>query len=134
MKKIGLFFSLLLCCTLAFSQSIFLDAGPAVPTDASQGQPILSYSYGIASPDGSIHEISLLLVTGIMSQELMQAAASGTGFNKMEIKFYDNQNKVYYRITLHDVMVSAIQSGINLTDHVTLSFSKMKIKDFGHAL
>ncbi len=132
MKKIGLLFSLLLCCTLTFSQSIFLDAGPSVPTDASEGQPVLSFSFGTPDANGGFHDISLTLVTGIMSPELLLAAASGTGFAKMEIKVYDDQNKVYYKITLQDVMVTSFQSGINLTDNVTLSFTKIKIKNFSH--
>jgi hypothetical protein len=132
MKKIGLLFSLLLCCTLAFSQSIFLDAGPSVPTDAPQGQPVFSYSFGTTDADGGFHDISVTLVTGIMSPELLMAAASGTGFAKMEIKMYDNQNKVQYKITLQDVMVTSFQSGTNLTDNITLSFNKIKIKDFSH--
>ena len=132
MKKIGLLFSLLICCTLAFSQSIFLDAGPGVPTDAPQGQPVISYSYGIADADGNFYDISVSLVTGIMSVELYNAVATGTGFAKMEIKAYDAQNKVYLKITLHDVLVTSFQSGANLTDNVTLSFSKIKIKDSSH--
>src|SRR5215203_1941908 len=102
MKKIGLLFSLLLCCTLAFSQSYFLDAGPSVPTDAPEGQPVMSYAFGLAGADGSFHDINLTLVTGIMSPELFLAAATGTGFSKMELKAYDSQNKVYLKITLHD--------------------------------
>lgn len=132
MKKIGVLFSLLLCCSLVFSQSIFLDAGPSVPADAREGQSVLSYSFGIPDGDGSFHDISLVLVTGIMSAELMRAVASGTSFTKMEIKKYDSQNKVYYKITLHDVMVTSFQSGINMMDNITLSFTKMKIKDSGH--
>jgi type VI protein secretion system component Hcp len=132
MKKFTLLFSFLLFCTLAFSQSIFLDAGPSVQTDDTRGQPVLSYSFGLADADGSYHDISLVLVTGIMSPALLSAAASGTYYSKMEIKIYDNATKVSYRITLHNVLVSAIQSGQNLMDNVTLSFDKVKIKDFNH--
>jgi Type VI secretion system effector, Hcp len=126
MKKIGLIFSLLLCCTLTFSQSIFLDAGPGIPTDAPEGQPVNSYSFG------SGNEISVTLVTGIMSPELFLAAATGTPFSKMEITVYDSQNKVARKITLHNVFVSSIQTGFDLTENVTLSFDKIKIKDFSH--
>ena len=126
MKKIGLVFSLLLCCTLVFSQSLFLDAGPAVPTDAPEGQPVLSYSLGTA------HDITVTLVTGIMSQELTQAAVSGTVFAKMELKEYNSQNKVIYKITLQNVMVTSFQTGAGLTENVTLSFNKIRIKDFSH--
>jgi type VI protein secretion system component Hcp len=132
MKKIGLLFSLLLCCTLAFSQSIFLDAGPSVPTDEAKGQPVLSFSFGTPDANGDFHDISVTLVTGIMSPELLAAAALGTSFAKMEIKMYDNQNKVYYKITLQDVMVTSFQSGANLNDDVTLSSNKIKIKNFSH--
>lgn len=123
MKKICLVFSFLLCCSLAFSQSIFLDAGPHVPTDAPEGQPVLSYSFG------TVNDITVTLVTGIMSPELMWAVATGTGFSKMQITVYDNQNKVDRKITLHNVMVTSIQLS-GLTENVTLSFNKIKIKDF----
>ena len=126
MKKIGLLFSLLLCCTLTFSQSIFLDAGPSVPTDAPEGQPVVSYSFGIGN------EINLMLVTGAMSPDLFLAAATGTPFSKMDITFYDVQNKVDYKITIRNVFVSSIQAGIGLTENVTLSYDKIKIKDFSH--
>jgi hypothetical protein len=126
MKKIGFLFSLLLCCILTFSQSIFLDAGPGVPTDAAEGQPVLSYSFGIGN------EISVALVIGIMSPQLFLAAATGTVFSKMDITVYNSQNKVDRKITLHNVLVSSIQPGFDLTENVTLSFEKIKIKDFSH--
>jgi type VI protein secretion system component Hcp len=126
MKKTGLLFSLLLCCTLAFSQSIFLDAGPNVATDAPEGQPVLSYSFGTA------HDVTVTLVTGIMSPALMQAAVSGTSFAKMEIKVYNSQDKVNYKITLQDVMVTSFQQGTGLTETVTLSSNKIRIKDSSH--
>jgi len=126
MKKTGLFFSLLLCCSLAFSQSIFLDAGPNVATDAPEGQPVLSYSLGTA------HDVTVTLVTGIMSPVLMQAAVFGTSFAKMEIKVYNSQDKIDHKITLQDVIVTSFQQGTGLTETVTLSYNKIRIKDSSH--
>ena len=126
MKKFNLLFSLLLCCTLAFSQTIYLDAGPQVPADAPEGQPVLSYSFGTGN------DITVTMVTGAMSPELFLAAATGTPFNKMEIIVYNDQNKVQTRITLHNVFVSSIQVGVDLTENVTLSSERIKIKDFNH--
>ena len=126
MKKFNLLFSLLLCCTLAFSQTIYLDAGPQVPADGPEGQPVLSYSFGTGN------DITVTMVTGAMSPELFLAAATGTPFNKMEIIVYNDQNKVQTRITLHNVFVSSIQVGVDLTENVTLSSERIKIKDFNH--
>jgi type VI protein secretion system component Hcp len=81
---------------------------------------------------GTAHDITVTLVTGIMSQELMQAAVSGTVFAKMELKEYNSQNKVIYKITLQNVMVTSFQTGAGLTENVTLSFNKIRIKDFSH--
>jgi type VI protein secretion system component Hcp len=128
MKKITLLFSFLLCCTLAFSQSMFLDAGPQVPADEPQGQPVLSYSFGASN------DMTVTLVTGAMSPELFLAVATGTPFSKMEIKVYDGQNKVEQKITLHNVFVTSFQTGLGSTETVTLSFDKIKTKDFGHEL
>jgi type VI protein secretion system component Hcp len=125
MKKFSLLFSLLLFCCIAFSQSIYLDAGPAVSADEPEGQPVLSYSLGV-------QEINITLVTGSMSPELFQAAAQGTRFAKMELDFYDNQNKIYQTITIRDVYVTSIQVGTDLTEYVTLSYSKMKTKNFSN--
>jgi hypothetical protein len=127
MKKIGLLFSLLLCCTLTFSQSNFLDAGSGVPADEPQGQPVLSFSFS------GTNAITVTLVTGVMTPELMLAAASGTGFAKMEIKVYDDQNnKVTYKITMLNVFVTSIQAGTGLFDYVTLRFNKFRIKESSH--
>lgn len=128
MKKTSLLFIFLLSYTFVFSQTIFLDAGPLVPEDAPEGQPVLSYS--LSDPaEGGLQELRLTLITGIMTPELIKAAASGTGFTKMELKFYDTQQKVYYKITLHEVMVSSYQSGTNMIDNVSLTFSRIKIKN-----
>lgn len=126
MKKIGLLFSLLLSCTFAFSQAMFLDAGPSVPADEREGQPVLAYSLGGGN------DITVTIVTGAMSPELFLAAATGTPFPKMDLKVYDDQNKVSYRITLHNVFVTSIQPGVDLTENVTLTSDKIKIKDFSH--
>jgi hypothetical protein len=125
MKKIALLFSFLLCFTLSFSQLVYLDAGPQVPADEPQGQPVLSYSFG--NP-GSIN---LTMVTGLMSPELFLAAASGTLFSRMEIKVYE-QNKVIYKITLQNVMVASISTSSGATENVTLQYEKIRIKDFSH--
>jgi hypothetical protein len=131
MKKISLLFSFLLLCTLAFSQTIFLNAGPAITTDAPEGQPVLAYSFGVPDANGDYQEITLTMVTGIMSQALFMAASSGTDFTKMDLTFYDDQKKLYYKITMHDVLVTSYQLSSDLTENITLSFQKIKIKDFG---
>ncbi len=125
MKKIALVFSFMLCFTLSFSQLIYLDAGPQVAADEPKGQPVLSYSFG---DPGSIN---LTIETGLMSPQLFQAAAFGTIFSKMEIKVYD-QKKVVYKITLQNVMVASISTGIGTTENVTLQYEKIRIKDFSH--
>jgi hypothetical protein len=125
MKKFALLFSFLLSCMFAFSQSIFLDAGPNVPADAPQGQPVLSYSLG------SGNEVTMTVVTGAMSADLFLAAATGTPFSKIEMTVYD-QNKAAYRITIHNSFVSTIQTGVDLTETVTFVSDKIKIKDFNH--
>lgn len=124
MKKVSLLFIMLVSCLFALSQSIFLYAGKSVPTDQPQGQPVVSYSLG--SPDGSgeIHEMTVTVVIGQMSQDLFQAVAQGTVFDKMELRFYDAGKKLN-KFTMQDVMVTSVQvSGTNQV--VGLSFSKIK--------
>jgi hypothetical protein len=125
MKKITLFFAFLLCSFFSFSQSIFLDGGPGVPADDPLGQPALSYSIGSAT------EVTVVITTGAMTADLFLAASNGTPFSKMEIKVYDDQNKVVSRITIHEAFVSSIQS-LGLTQTVTFTSDKIKIKDSGH--
>ena len=126
MKKLGLVFSLLLCCQLVFSQTMYLSAGPSVATDAPQGQPAVSYSFV------SANEISVVLVTGAMSPELIMAVATGTGFSKMELRVYDAQNKISTKIIMQNVLVTSYQTGSGLHETVTLSFSKVRTKEFNH--
>lgn len=125
MKKVSLFFVFLLCCIFAFSQSIFLYAGKSVPTDEPQGQPVLSYSLGIPDVSGNVHDMTVTITLGQMSQDLFNATATGTPFDKMELRFYDNGKKIN-KYTMQDVMVtSAVISGTNQV--VMLSFSKIKL-------
>jgi type VI protein secretion system component Hcp len=125
MKKVSLVIVFLLSCVLAFSQSIFLYAGRSVPTDDPQGQPAVSYSLGTPDASGNIHEMTVVVVLGKMSQDLFDAAAQGTPFDKMELRFYDNGKKVN-KITMQDVLVTSVQvSGTNQV--VTLSCNKIKI-------
>lgn len=123
MKKIILIFSLLLCWTIGFSQSMFLDAGNKVPTDAPQGQPVISYSFN------GPNELSVTLVMGAMSQDLIMAVVSGTGFSKMELTAYDSENKVVSKITMQDVLLISYQTSGGLNETVTMTYSKIKIKN-----
>ena len=118
MKKITLLFSFLLCCIFSFSQSIFLDGGPGVPADDPQGQPAVSYSINNAT------EVTVVITTGAMTADLFLAAINGTPFSKMEIKVYDDQNKVVSRITMHDAFVASIQS-LGATQTVTFTSDKI---------
>jgi len=124
MKKLSLLFVFLLSCIFAFTQSIFLYAGKSVPTDEPQGQPVVSYSLGTPDASGNIHEMTVTIVMGQMSQELFNAVAQGTPFDKMELRFYDNGKKLN-KYTMQDVFVTSSQiSGTNQV--VTLLFSKIK--------
>jgi type VI protein secretion system component Hcp len=125
MKKVSLLFVFLLSCIFAFSQSIFLYAGKSVPTDEPQGQPVVSYSLGTPDAGGNIHEMTVVIVMGQMSQELFEAVAQGTPFDKMELRFYDNGKKLN-KFTMVDVLVTSAQvSGTNQL--VTLEFNKIKL-------
>jgi len=125
MKKVVLLFCLLLCCSLSFSQTIFLDAGKSVPTDAPQGQPVLSYSFGSS---GTAQQITIVLETGSASQALFNAVATGTVFKKMELDFYNEQNKLYSRISFSDVMVTSYQTLEGGIEAVALTYSKIRTK------
>ena len=128
MKKFTLLFTLLLSCTLVFTQTIFLDGGNSLPADAPQGQEVISYSWGSSFPDGS-GEVTVSMMTGTMSAPLMQATAMGSIIPKMELKVYDDQNRFIARYTFFDVMVMSYQiSGTN--DQVTLRYSRIKSKEF----
>lgn len=125
MKKLSLLLVLVLSCMFAFSQSIFLYAGKSVPTDEPQGQPVVSYSLGTADASGDIHDMTVEITLGQMSQDLFDAVVSGTPFDKMELRFYDGKKKLN-KYTMQDVLVTSLQiSGTN--EVVTLSFSKIKL-------
>jgi type VI protein secretion system component Hcp len=69
--------------------------------------------------------MTVTIVIGQMSQELFDAAAQGTLFDKMELRFYDNGKKLN-KFTMEDVLVTSTQiSGANQI--VTLSFNKLKL-------
>ena len=147
MKKIFLLSALFCISFFGFSQSIFLSAGP-VPTDTPEGQPILAYSFGVSNT-GSTHvgggagagkanfqDVSLSLQNGSMSPELLRSAALGTHFPEMKLKFYDGK-KLFYEITLKDVMVSSYQQATScgksacseLTESISLNYSQIQFKD-----
>jgi hypothetical protein len=125
MKKVVFLFCLLLCCSLAFTQTIFLDAGKSVPTDAPQGQPVLSYSIG---SNGTSQQMMIVLETGSATPALVNAVATGTVFKKMELDFYNEQGKLYSRISVSDVLLTAYQTLGDGTEVITLSYSKIKTK------
>lgn len=148
MKKIFLLLSLFCLSLYGFSQNIFLSAGP-VPTDAPEGQPILAYSFGVSN-SGSAHvgggmgagkanfqDISLTMHHGSMSPELLKSVSLGTHFPEMKLKFYENSKKMFYEITLKEVMVTSFQQSTScgtgpcseLTESITLTYAQIQFKD-----
>ena len=122
MKKLVLLFSLLLSFTLAFSQGLFLDPGKTISTDDPKGIPAYSYSFA-----NTLHSVTIELEIETASPALFTAVASGTYFNKMELKSYDAKNKVEYKFVFSDVYLTAIQIS-GSTQLLTLSFSKFSMK------
>ena len=120
MKKLGILVTLLLCCTLAFSQFIYL-SGSSLPADGPLGQPVVSYAIT------SSNDITVELENGAMTPALFQAVANGTILPKLEIITYNTRGKVEEKITLTDVMgTSAFFDGINI--RVTFYSDRIKFK------
>ena len=120
MKKLGIPVTLLLCCTLAFSQFIYL-SGSSLPADGPLGQPVVSYAIT------SSNDITVELENGAMTPALFQAVANGTILPKLEIITYSTRGKVGEKITLTDVMgTSAFFDGINI--RVTFYSDRIKFK------
>ena len=148
MKRIFLLSALCCISFFGFSQNIFLSAGP-VPTDTPEGQPVLAYSFGVSNT-GSAHvgggigagkanfqDVSLTIQNGNMSPELLKSAALGTHFPEMKLKFYENSKKIFFEITLKDVMVTSYQQSTScgkgpcseLTESITLTYAQIQFKD-----
>ena len=120
MKKLGILVTLLLCCTFAFSQFIYL-SGSSLPADGPLGQPVVSYAIT------SSNDITVELENGAMTPALFQAVANGTILPKLEIITYSTRGKVEEKITLTDVMgTSAFFDGINI--RVTFYSDRIKFK------
>ena len=123
MKKFILLFSLLVAGVFAFSQSIFLDPGKSITTESPKGLPVLSYSMGAG---GSSQGITLTLEISAASPELFNAVVSGTVFKKMELDIYNDKGKIDHKMIFSDVIITSYQTGLNLTETITLSYSKLK--------
>ena len=120
MKKFGILVTLLLCCTLAFSQFVYL-SGSSLPADGPLGQPVVSYAIT------SSNDITVELENGAMTPALFEAVANGTILPKLEITTYNAMGEVDAKITLTGVMgTSASFDGTNL--RVTFYCDKMKFK------
>jgi hypothetical protein len=120
MKKFGILVTLLLCCTLAFSQFVYL-SGSSLPADGPLGQPVVSYAIT------SSNDITVELENGAMTPALFQAVANGTILPKMEITTYSPSGKVDGKVTLTGVMgTSASIDGTNI--RVTFYCDRIKFK------
>jgi hypothetical protein len=106
MKKAVFLSCLLLWCSLAFSQTIFLDPGNSIRTEAPQGLPVLSYSFGSG---GTSPQITIVSETSSATPELVNAVTMGTDFKKMELEFYNEQGKLCSRMVFSDVMITSYQ-------------------------
>jgi hypothetical protein len=125
MKKVVLLFSLLVSCTIAFSQISFLDFGKSIPTDAREGLLISSYSFGSA---GSSPAITVTLDASSSSMpDLFQATAIGTIFQKVELTTYV-LGKVSSKITFTNVMIASISTSGDGTAFMTFTYGSMKTK------
>ncbi|HUR12723.1 MAG TPA: type VI secretion system tube protein Hcp [Flavitalea sp.] len=148
MKKISMLLVVLLSGLIGFSQSMFLTAGP-VRTDNPLGQPVLAYSIGISN-SGSAHtgggsgtgkanyqDLSVTMNTGRMSPDLIKSVALGTHFQEVVLSFYDEKQKMYYKITLKEAMVTSYQQGSScgkkdceaITENVTFTYAQIEYKD-----
>ena len=125
MKKVMLLFSLLVSCTIAFSQITFLDFGKSIPTDAREGLLISSYSFG---PAGSSPAVTVTLDANSSSMpDLFQATATGTMFQKVDLTTYV-LGKVSSKITFTDVVISSISISGDGTASMTFIYSSMRAK------
>ena len=125
MKKVILLFSLLVSCTIAFSQITFLDFGKSIPTDAREGLLVYSYSFGAA---GSAPAVTVTLDANSSSMpDLFQATASGTMFQKVELTTYE-LGKVSSKITFTNVIITSISASGDGNASMTFVYGSMKTK------
>ena len=150
MKRINILTVLLFLATMSFSQQgIFLEVG-ALQGDQPEGQTVLAYSGGVSN-SGSTHtgsggatgkanvqDISATLTAGKMSMAFLESVTKGTHFPEMKLKFYNLSKKLYYQITLTDVLVSSVSFGgscgtnpcATQAENVSFNFAKIKWEDF----
>ena len=125
MKKVVLLFSLLVSCTIAFSQVTFLDFGKSIPTDAREGILISSYSFASA---GSSPAITVTLDANSSSMPaLFQATASGTIFQKVELTTYV-LGKVSSKIIFTNVVIASISISGDGNASMTFIYGSMRTK------
>lgn len=147
MKKITLAIAFLFAGIFCFSQSIFLDVENSIE-DTPEGQPVLAYAFGMSNSGSShigggagkatLQDISISSEIGRISAVLQKSVALGIHFPAMRIKFYNLSKKLYYQITLEEVMVTSYQSGAacgntpctTISENYTLAYKKIKIENF----
>lgn len=148
MKKLNILVAMLLLATVSFSQQ----EGIVLEVDGPGGgdAPILAYSGGISN-SGTLHmgggggagkanfqDISVTMVSSILSMAFLKSTAQGTHFPEMRLKFYSNTKKLYYQITIQEVLVSSVSFGSSCgsnpcadqTENVSFNFAKIKWEDF----
>ncbi|MBA2500835.1 MAG: type VI secretion system tube protein Hcp [Chitinophagaceae bacterium] len=111
---------------------------------------ILAYSGGIsnsatthtggggAAGKANFQDISVSMVTSKISAAFLKSVAMGTHFPEMRLKFYSNSKKLYYQITIQNVIVTSVSFGSSCgsnpcadqTENVTFNFPKIKWEDF----
>lgn len=125
MKKVVLLFSLLVSCTIAFSQITFLDFGKSIPTDAREGLLISSYSFASA---GSSPAITVTLDANSSSmQSLFEATVNGTVFQKVELTTYE-LGKISSKITFTNVIITSISYSGDGSASMTFIYGSMRTK------
>lgn len=149
MKKISILAGLILWAATGFSQQgIYLELGN-FPSDQSTGQPVLAYSHGLSNTANihvgggsgagkvNVQDLSITLHSGKLSMKLRELISLGTHVAQAKLKFYNNSKKLYYQITISDVIITSLSYGTSCgnngcatpTENVTLHFGKIKWED-----
>lgn len=153
MKRISILAGLLWLSITGFSQQgMYLQLG-SFPADEATGQPVLAYSHGLSNSTNlhqgggsgagkvNVQDLSLTIHSGKLSMKFRELISQGTHVPDAKLVFYNNSKKLYYRITLTDVVISSISYGSSCgknscetpTENVTLHFAKIKWEDLINA-
>lgn len=125
MKKAILLCCLLVSCTVAFSQIMFLNLGKSIPADAREGLLVSSYSIGTSGGNPSI--TVTMDANSSALPALLQATATGTMFQKADLTTYE-LGKVSSKFSFTDVMIVSISVSGDGIASVTLIYGGMKSK------